>query len=65
MADITKAVDARTVTFTATTPRADPWMKQRFGSHTITFNHGVPHERERAIALEAAARALELTIELR
>ena len=59
MADITKATGERTVTYTANTPRADVWMRQRFGGHTQTFDTLNEDEREAAIALEAEARALQ------
>ena len=58
MADITKAVAERSVTFFASSARADPWMKHRFGNHTITFDTNVPAQRDRAIALETEALAL-------
>src|SRR5262245_38520977 len=53
MGDITKAIRERDVTFAASSQRAEPWMRHKFGRITITFNTGVPAERQRAIEFEA------------
>lgn len=59
MADVTKAVAEQTVTFTANTPRADVWMRQRYGDHTVIYDVSDERQRQTAIALEAEGKAME------
>ena len=63
MSDITKAIDENyeLVTFSAASPKADIWMRQRCGDQTVTFR--LPAEREQAIAFEAAADAMQLGVD--
>jgi len=59
MADVTKVVAERAVTFTANSPRADVWMRQRYGDQRVTFEVTDIHQQAMAIALEAEGRAMQ------
>lgn len=58
MADVTKSVAGRTVTFSANSSRADVWMRQRYGDHTVTYKTDDERQRGLAIALEVEGKAM-------
>lgn len=55
MPDITQATAGKSVTFSASTPRADEWMRQVYGNHTVTFRF--PEEQPAALAFKEEAKA--------
>ena len=60
MADITKTVGSESVTFSASSPRADAWMMQRYDDVTVTLS--LPAHARKAHNLEVAAVAAGFTI---
>jgi len=60
MSDILQAAAGTEITFRANTSRADKWMRDQFGSTTVTYR--LPNVNQSASDFRNAARAAKLMI---